>query len=377
MNHSDLDRNAYMLCGPHAKRGYLRWWHSFSGISTVTGKRRSFFVEYLILNPVPDPPKKPGIQRPSYVRVSAGVFPDGEEPGLQLHSHYPVSEAKYAKKPLYFQVGNNVLRENRICGQVSVDEIKAKRMSYYSEIGTMEWDVEVCKTIACHTGILASPFFCALNALDSFFHGEGIKTHYRGLITLNGEDFEISPDSCDGYADKHWGREFNKPWLQLASCNLYSERTGKLLKHSALVIDGCCPRFLFFRFKPKMILQLTYTGEDFYYSFANPFRKTRLKWSTKESKHTFTWHVKAANQNSMLKLSLQSPKETMMSIKYDKPQYDIDVEAPSPRLKVGTEGFGTLDLYRLTPQGKEWLDTLTIQNCLCEFEKPQKTASAK
>ena len=134
----------------------------------------------------------------------------------------------------------------------------------------MDWDLEIYKSIACHTGVLSSPLLCALNALDSFWHGEGIKTHYRGKVTLNEEEFDVNPDACNGYADKHWGRDFNNPWLQLASSNLVSERTGKLLKHSALAIDGCCPRFLFFRLKPRMLLQLTYTGEDFCFSCARP-----------------------------------------------------------------------------------------------------------
>ncbi|MBP5281114.1 MAG: hypothetical protein J6Z22_01300 [Lachnospiraceae bacterium] len=372
MNRSDQDRNAYMLCGPLARRGYLRWWHSFSGVSTQTGEKRSFFVEYMILNPIVAKQKKnDGSRHPSYVRVSAGFFPTAESKGLQLHSYHPISSAKYAKKPLYFQVDQNILRENRIVGSIQVDDIEAKRTLLASDEGSMSWDLEIYKTIACHTGILSSRFFCALNALDTYFHGEGIKTHYRGMITVNGEDFEVLSDACDGYADKHWGRDYNQPWLQLASSNLISERTGKLLKHSALVIDGCCPRFLFFRLKQRMILQLTYTGEDYCFSFAKPLSKPRLKWGTKENKTSFTWHVKAANKDSLIKLSVQSSKDSMMNLRYDRPVMNDKEKAP--RLKAGTEGSGTLDLYRLTPAGKEWIDTLTIQNCLCEYEKPVRT----
>ena len=377
MNRSDLDRNAYMLCGPLAKRGYLRWWHSFSGVSAETGERRSFFVEYLILNPIPEKKKKAGILHPSYVRVSAGVFPGNGQAGLQLCSYHSVRYAKYAKKPLYFQVDDNVLQENRIIGNIQADSIAASREAYPTGEGTMEWDLEIYKTIACQTGLLASRLFCAINAMDTFFHGEGIKTHFRGRVTLNGEVFDVDPDACDGYADKHWGREYNNPWLQIASCNLISERAGKLLKHSALVVDGCCPRFLFFRFKPRMILQLTYTGEDFYYSFANPFSRPRLKWATKESKSSFTWHVKAANKDSMIKLSIQSPKADMSFLHYDRPQANAEDPQSHPRLRAGTTGQGKLDLYRLTPNGKEWIDTLTIQNALCEFEKPSQKVSAK
>ncbi|MCR4597467.1 MAG: hypothetical protein K5678_00370 [Acetatifactor sp.] len=365
MNHSDLDRNAYMLCGPFAKRGYLRWWHSFSGISLETGERRNFFVEYLILNPVPGKPKKEQAPVSSYVRVSAGVFPKEGLPGLQISTYHKIQDCKYAKKPLYFQVDDNVLRENRITGRVN-EVLSYDAFGDPDQQNECDWDLEIHKTICCHTGFLASPFFCAMNALDSFWHGEGIKTHFRGRITLNGEDFEVLDDDCNGYADKHWGRSYHTDWLQLASCTLLSERTGKILKHSAFALDGCCPRFLFLRFQPKLILQLTYTGEDFYYSFANPLRSARLKWGTKERKDSYTWHVKAANKDSMVKLSITSPKDSMMKVRYENP----DGSKPSPKPKAGAEGYGTIDLYRLTPAGKVWLDTLTIQNTLCVFEKP-------
>ena len=51
MNLSDLKRNAYMLRGSDAKRGYMRWWHSFQGVCPTTQETRTFFVEYSILNP--------------------------------------------------------------------------------------------------------------------------------------------------------------------------------------------------------------------------------------------------------------------------------------------------------------------------------------
>lgn len=377
MNHSDLDRNAYMLCGSLARRGYLRWWHSFSGISRESGERRSFFVEYLILNPVPGKPKKGGHVTPSYVRVSAGILPSATDGGLVLHSHYPISAAKYARKPLYFQVEDNMLRENRITGTVSVSPVQAETSLSATDAGTIVWDLEIYKTIACHVGFLASPLLSALSALDSFWHAEGIKTHFRGRVTVNGEPFDVMADDCDGYADKHWGSRFNNPWLQLSSCNLISERTGKPLKHSALAIDGCCPRFLFFRFRPRLILQLTYTGEDFCYSFCSPLKRVKIKWGIRESRTFFTWHVKAADRGSMVKVTLQSPKAEMLPVEYARPEGAFGNENGISRLRIGASGYGTLDLYRLAPEGKVWIDTLTIQNALCEFEKPRKTASAR
>ena len=115
MNKSDLDRNAYMPGGSYARRGYLRWWHSFVGTQEETGESRTFFVEYFIINPGlgSDQPilgqhpyfKKRGF-KPSYVMIKAGVFPgrassDTEKlPGRELHAFYPISSLKATGKPL-------------------------------------------------------------------------------------------------------------------------------------------------------------------------------------------------------------------------------------------------------------------------------------
>lgn len=90
-----------------------------------------------------------------------------------------------------------------------------------------------------------------------------------------------------GYADKHWGRSYNQPWLQFASGHLISEKTGRELKHSALAIDGCCPKFLFFPMRRRILMQLTYTGEDFEYHFGRPLTLSRCKWKVKETQQTF------------------------------------------------------------------------------------------
>ena len=84
MNFSDLKRNAYMLRGSDAKRGYMRWWHSFQGVCPTTQETRTFFVEYSILNPAlgaaqPILGQHPYYRRhgmkPSYLCIKAGVFP--------------------------------------------------------------------------------------------------------------------------------------------------------------------------------------------------------------------------------------------------------------------------------------------------------------
>ncbi len=400
MNQSDLHRNAFMLRGSLAQKGYMRFWHSFTGTAPVTGESRTFFVEYFIINPAlgGEQPvlgqhpyfKKRGM-KPSYVMIKAGVFPaancrgdfndtnaDSEtaphaslteyaythiqEQGRQLHAFYPISSLKVAQDPLYIQVEDCIYSENRITGFVEITESEARHRSFMTDAGYMEWDLEVHKSIACHTGAIANPFFCALNALDSFWHGEGIRTAYSGTVILDDITYEITPEGSYGYADKHWGRSFNHPWLQLASCKLKSQRTGKELKYSALAVDGCRPRFLCFPLRPRLMLQLTYTGEDF--TFGIPGHFSRSKWRAKETTRRFIWHIKAQNKNSLVKISMSSQKELLFPIDYEAP----DATKPKSPLYVGAGAVGTVELYRIIPEGRQWIDTLTIENGFCEYQ---------
>lgn len=378
MNKFDSDRNADMLRASCARKGYMRWWHSFVGVQPDTGEKRTFFVEYFIINPAlgQEQPilgqhpyyKKRGM-KPSYVMVKVGAFPDTHgNAGKQLHTFYPITSLRVAEHPLHVEIEECMFSENRITGYVDVTEAQAAHRSFMTDAGCMEWDLEIHKAIACHTGAIANRFFTAMNALESFWHGEGIRSFFRGTVALDGVTYEVAPETCYGYADKHWGKGYNNPWLQLASCNLVSERTGKELRHSALAIDGSCPKFLWFSLRRKLMIQLTYTGEDYEYSFAKPGSFSRCKWKVKETNKRFIWHIMAQNKTSIIKISGSCTKEQMMPLDYEAPD---GTKTKTPLLAGGT-GIGTIEIYRRIPGGRQLIDTLTMSNALWEYRKPVK-----
>ena len=371
MNFSDLKRNAYMLCGSLTKQGYIRWWHSFTGVCPETQETRTFFIEYFVINPglgttQPILGRHPYFKnrgmKPSYVMIKAGAFPDENgQDGKQLHAFFPITSLKVVPDPLYVEVDDNFFSENQMAGFVGVTPDQARHRSFMTDAGSMEWDLKMHKAIACQTGPIAGRIATALNALESFWHGEGIRTQFSGTVTLDGISYEVSPETSFGYADKHWGRNFNTPWMQFASNCLVSERTGKVLKHSALAIDGCCPRCFCFPLKQRLILQLTYTGEDFEYNFARLPLMSRCKWKTKETNKRYIWQIMAQNRTSVIKLSCSCQKALMMPLDYETPD-----GTNRPATLLGSDaGMGTVEIYRRTPDGLQLIDRLTIENGLC------------
>ena len=350
------------------------WWHSFEGTDTVTGITRTFFIEYRIINPgyISNRPilgqqpyyRKKGLA-PAYVMVKAGVFPTDELPGKQITNYFPTADLKTASHPFYLSVGDCSFSEDRTNGYISVSDSSAAHPYFMSDEGTMEWDLEIFKSIACHTGFACSPFMTMLGAFDSFWHAEGIRASFHGSVTLDDVTYEVLPETSFGYADKHWGKKYNSPRLHLSSCKLRSKRTGNLLKYSALAIDGCCPRVFFFPLRPKLMVQLTYTGEDFCFPILKPGIISRVLWKKKETKKRFVWHIKGQNNKSLIKISMNSLKSDMMALDYEEPSGHRE-KAP---LYAGANGLGTIELYRITPNGKQWIDTLEIENAFCEYQK--------
>lgn len=372
MNLSSLAKNALMLRGRLSKRGYMRWWHSFSGVSEETGITRSFFIEFLIVNPAlgGEYPilgqypyhKKNGI-KPSYVCIHAGAFPtaDGEE-GVHLRSYYPVSSLKTTPSPLVMQVDHCFCSEEKLEGFVDVSPEEAAGKCLMTQAGTMSWKLEVHKAVSCNTGYLSGRLFRMLNALDSYWHGEGVKSFFRGSVTLNGEVYRITPELSNGYADKHWGQKFNRPWLQFSCGELTSERTGQKLRHSVLAINGCCPRFLFLPLRRKLLIQLTYTGEDFDFGF-RPFVLSGCRLETKETNRRYIWHILAQNNSAVIKISGSCTKEQMLQIKYEDP----DGLCSRIPLLIGVAGSGTVSIYRRRGDQRELLDTLHMERAYCAY----------
>lgn len=375
MNKSDQNKNSYMLCGPLARHGFARWFHSFIGVQPETGEKRKFFIEYQILNPAlgKDQPilgqypfyKKRGI-KPSYVLVKGGVFPDTDGYGsTQLNAFYPISSLKSAENPFVFQAEDCFYSETHIEGYVDVTTEEANHRSFMTDAGYMEWDLEVHKAVACNMGFITGKLCTLAGALSSFWHAEGVRTFYKGYVSLNGVTFEVEPASCYGYADKNWGRHANHPLLLLSSSHLVSSANQKEYKHSSLVVSGCFPKLLFIPLKRKLMIQLTHMGEEFEFHFARIKNISGCKWKIKETSKRYIWHIKAENKDAVIKISLNCTKAQLMELLYEGP----DGELPDKPILCGGNGIGSIEIYRKTDGNPKLLDTLRAEDALCLYQE--------
>lgn len=367
MNRSDLSRNTYQLYGSLAQHGYDWWWHHFTGYHHETGEEKSFFVEYFIINPALGSSKplfgNPSTSsKPSYLMIKAGYW--GKE-HAQIHGFYPISALSVNVNPFYLTAGQCFLSEKRMKGHVSLSQEKAKtHPEYMSDAGTMTWDLQMDKKIAFHVGYGASWLFRKLNAFEMYWHAEGMKTHYQGTVTLNGERYDISPETCYGYADKNWGSQFTSPWLWLNSCHLIRKSTGEVLKNSVIDIGGGCPKIFGIPLQRQLLMNFFYEGQDLEYNFSKPWLRSHIDFKVEETTNSMIWRIIAQDPYTFIKLKVTCPKEEMLFIRYQSP----DGQKRHQRLFNGATGTGQLLLYKKKKgSSKQLIDHLVLKHVGCEY----------
>lgn len=370
MNKSDLTRNRYQLKGALASEGYDWWWHSFTGICEETGEEKSFFIEYYVVNPALAE-KEPVLgqsaqskllkKKPSYAMIKCGHWGKGAR---QLHNYFSFSDFSSEDNHLDIKIGKSRLTEKCLIGGCSVSRHEAiNNPEWMCDYGEMSWDLKVEKQIAYHVGYGASSLLRSLNAFDMYWHAEGVKTLYEGVVILDGRRYLVKPNTCFGYADKNWGRDFTSPWLWISSWDLVSKTTGKRLENSALEIGGGRPVVFKKALERELLVSFFYEGQVNDYNFSKFWTYSKVNFNVIELAEKLIWQVRAENKYTKLELKLTCEKSDMLLINYESP----DGEKRHNRLWNGGTGKGELTFYIMKNGEFELMDTIEVGHAGCEY----------
>lgn len=351
MNKHDIKRNLPMMTGKLGVCGYNRWCHSFTGKNKKTGKKRVFFVEYCIVNPElggrePIMGDKP-YQRPAYLMVKAGIW--GKR-GFHIKQHYGIEEMEVAGTFLKITAGECFLSENNIWGRVK-------------EAHSMMWSLRMNKKVAFHLGYSASKPVREMNPFDMYWHAEGIRTDYEGIVTVDGESYEITPETCYGYADKKWGRDFTSPWFWLYGSQMKSLKTGKLLERSAFAMGGGNPVVLGFQLRNKPFVDVYYEGKNREINYSVPGTFARMRYACSRKNGNVLWHVKAVNLTTAIEAKIITKEEEVQEMQYQAPDGTWN-----PDLTIGSgTGRGEIRLYRRSGNHYTLIDKILVKGVGCEY----------
>lgn len=371
-NIHDLNRDACMLKGPLRSRGYDWWWHSFTGKNEKTGEERSFFVEFFLCNPAfgGSMPiygqllfnRSNGI-KPSYLMIKAGAWGEGAR---QIHRFFGWKDVTVSNNAPYSVMAADCFASDFVLrGSVSLSEEDcAAHPEYMCDPGEMSWDLKLDKQVAFNVGYGAAKPFRAVQAFDMYWHAEGMKTAYSGTVTYQGEKYTVDPETCYGYADKNWGRDFTSPWLWLSSCDLFSSLTGKKLKNSVFDIGGGRPVIAGKPLDRKLLSAFWYEGREYEFNFSKPALFTQTRFDCTETEDEVLWHVAQTSAYGKIECRIRCSKSEMLLVNYESP----DGAKRHNRLWNGGTGHGRIKLYGRDDDGKLYLvDDILAEHVGCEY----------
>ena len=372
-NKHDITRDACMLHGPLRRQGYDWWWHSFTAVSDETGEEKPFFIEFFVCNPdlAEDEPvlgqlpeNKAAGKKPSYLMVKVGCW--GED-HCQLHRFFAWKDVEiHMDAPYSVTAADCHASEEMLRGSVAVSPEEAEaHPEWMCDAGEISFDLTIKKDIAFNVGYGASKSLRDAEAFAMYWHAEGMKSYYSGKITLNGHSYTVSPETCYGYADKNWGRDFTSPWVWLSSNHLVSRKTGKQLMNSVFDIGGGRPKIYFVPLDRRLLGVFYYEGEEFDFNFSKLHLHVKTEFSFREDEERVYWQVRQENIHAVMETEITCRKKDMLLVNYEAP----DGSKRHNRLWNGGNGTGIVRLYRKTGAGHdpELIDEVEATHVGCEY----------
>ena len=370
-NNHDITRNACMLKGKLARKGYDWWWHSFTGVDELTGEEKAFFIEFFVCNPdlaEPEPVlgQLPENQfagkKPSYLMVKAGCWGKGAK---QLHRFFSWNDISVSEGvPFSVIAGDCFVSENKLCGSVKVTPEEADaHPEYMCDAGEMTWELTVNKQIAFNVGYGAGDIMRALNAFEMYWHAEGMKTLYSGTVTVDGRRYTVTPETSYGYADKNWGGDFTSPWIWLSSCCMESRITGKKLENSVFDIGGGKPKVFGIPLDRILLGAFCYEGREFEFNFSKFWTKPKTIFRCFETDTEIVWQVQQSNRKYVMRTCIHCRKDEMLFINYEAP----NGSKQHNRLWNGGTGKGRIKLFEKKRGSLELIDDISVSHVGCEY----------
>ena len=370
-NQHDINRNACMLRGPLAHKGYDWWWHSFTAQDNETGEDKAFFVEFFVCNPalaedIPVlgqlPENKKAGKGPSYLMVKAGTW--GKE-HFQLHRFFAWKDVHmHPDAPFKILADDCYASENRLKGRIMISKMEAEsHPEWMCDSGEIEWDLRIEKDIAFNVGYGASKPLRDVEAFAMYWHVEGMKSLFSGSIICNGRKYTVMPEKSYGYADKNWGRDFTSPWVWLSSNCLKSRNTGELLRNSAFDIGGGRPKVYFVPLDRRLLGAFYYEGKEYDFNFSKLHLAVKTDFSFEEKEDMVVWRVRQENKHAVMETEVFCKKDEMLLINYEAP----DGSKKHNRLWNGGTGWGIIKLYDKVGGELILMDEIEATHIGCEY----------
>lgn len=369
--------NGLKLKGSLRKSGYDRWRYFFNGINSASGEERLFYIELMAENPaisyertilpqaeegakidaadlqaalagrIDAKPAQVGKLLPSYACVRAGVF--GSRP-KQLNKFFPNSEFVVAKRGFDVKAGGCAFTDNELYGVLAVTEVEARSFTEWgTSAGRMEWNIKYERDFDAPE---------VFSKDGKHWLAGGLTARFSGMVTLDGQEYAVSPDHSFGYIDKSWGGSMPTPFLHISSGRLTSIFTGKVMKDSGFALQG--------DYDGRLVALAKFENEFVGFGAQQKIKKYAAQWScvrspSNDGNEELHWSASVNCKKYIMDVDVFCPAQEMLVKDYWLPDGTL--------LKVlcGGSGSGEIRLYKQIKKSLELIQHAKILGASCEY----------
>ena len=365
------------LKGSLKKCGFDRWRYFFNGINSASGEERLFYIELMAQNPalsyertvLPQTEEAPKLDAadlqaalagnietkpaqgqkviPSYACVRAGVF--GSRP-KQLNRFFPNSEFVAAKRGFDVKAGGCAFSDNQLHGVLAITEVEARSFTEWkTAAGRMEWNLKYERDFDAPEVFTKD---------SKHWLAGGLTARFSGMVTLDGQEYAVSPDHSFGYVDKSWGTALPIPFMHISSSRLTSIFTGKVMKDSGFALEG--------DYDGKLAALAKFEGEYFGFGPGQNTKKYAAQWSCVRSPlngggEELHWSASVNCKKYILDVDVFCPAQEMLVKDYWLPDGTL------LRVLCGGSGSGEIRLYKQIKKSLELIQHAKILSASCEY----------
>lgn len=302
------NQNAYLLTTQHQQEaGYQWWWHRFTAHHRETKVAKTFFVQYLILNPAHGGAQpqfvSEGASVSAYAAMRVGVY--GENP-QQWTQYYGTEQFQAHSERMQVVIGDNYADDTAMFGEVQADG------------HTLLWNLRVNKRLAYEP---KQSWLSKVKKVDMEMNWQaaGMYTEYAGSVVYDGELYDVVPTTSYGYQDTSFGTAFTNPLLTLSCNNFKNPILGTRVNLTSLVVGGGQVGATKHETAQKATIAFSYQGELYEYNISNRFDKVKQGMTCYETEQGLEWHVMASNRTTKIEITFVCPKAELLTFDYEMP----------------------------------------------------------
>lgn len=372
-----IKNNGYKLKGSLKKSGFDRWRYYFNGVNAASGEERLFYIELMSENPgvsfdhtiLPQSDEdkkldagdlqdalagnidvKPAASEkliPSYACVRAGVF--GSKP-KQLNRFFANSEMIFDKRAFGVKAGGCAFSDNELYGVLAITEVEARSFTEWgTSAGRMEWNLKYERDFDAPESFAKD---------GAHWLAGGLTARFSGMVTIDGQEYAVSPDHSFGYVEKSWGPALPVPFMHISSSRLTSIFTGKVMKDSGFALEG--------NYDGRLVALTKFDGETYDFGPQQKISKYTCQWScvrspANEGSEELHWSASVNCKKYILDVDVYCPASEMLVKDYWLPDGTL--------LKVlcGGSGTGEIRLYKQIKKSLELIQHAKILGASCEY----------